>query len=217
MRYHGVTTAFFIDRPNRFAAHVELGGAPETVHVKNSGRCRELLVPGSRVILAPAQNPRRKTRYDLIGVYAENGALFNIDSQAPNKAVSEWLQKKDYSLIKPEYTFGRSRIDFYMERGKDRFLMEVKGCTLIRDSMGYFPDAPTERGVWHLRELANAVRRGFRSTIAFVIQTQGVSRVLPNTGTHPAFAEALYEAEAAGVEVLCLPCRVEPDLLEIAE
>ena len=142
MTYPNTCEAVFLDRPNRFVAHVRLDGKAETVHVKNTGRCRELLLPGAQVILSKSDNPARRTAYDLIGVYKDGERLFNIDSQAPNRVVGEWLQTQEFTLIRPEYTFGDSRIDFYMERGGERWLLEVKGCTLERDGVGYFPDAP---------------------------------------------------------------------------
>lgn len=215
MKYPSIREATFLDRPNRFIAHVELDGTTETVHVKNTGRCRELLLPGARVILSKSDNPARKTVYDLIGIYKDGTRLFNIDSQAPNRVVGEWLQTQEFTLVKPEYAFGDSRIDFYMERDTERWLLEVKGCTLEREGVGYFPDAPTERGVKHLRELAKATGQGWHCAVAFVIQTEGVTEVRPNTETHPAFGEALAEAAAAGVRVLYLPCKVTPDSLKI--
>lgn len=215
MTYDNISRAVFIDRPNRFVAHVEMDGAIETVHVKNTGRCRELLLPGAEVWVTASGNPSRKTRYDLIAVRKSSGILFNIDSQAPNKAVSEWLETQGFDRIVPEYTFGESRIDFYMERGRDCYLMEVKGCTLERNGIGYFPDAPTERGIKHLRELIRAKAAGYRAILAFVIQMDGVSEVRANVQTHPEFGEALKEAEAAGMRVLFLPCHVEPDQLQI--
>ena len=215
MKYDNITKAVFLNRPNRFIAEVDIGGVKETVHVKNTGRCRELLVPGCDVWLTAPDSPGRKTKYDLVAVRKSNGRLFNIDSQAPNKVVSEWLSGQGFDTVIPEFTYGDSRIDFYMERGDERCLMEVKGCTLEIDGIGYFPDAPTERGVKHLRELTAALYRGYRSMLAFVIQTEGVSEVLANASTHPEFAVALEEAKAAGVEILFLKCRVEPDSLVI--
>lgn len=190
-------------------------GKLETVHVKNTGRCRELLLPDAEVILEVSDNPNRKTKYDLIGVYKENLGWVNIDSQAPNKVVKEWLEKQHYTYIKPEYTYGASRIDFYMEQGEQRYLMEVKGCTLEIDGIGYFPDAPTERGVKHLRELAGAAQEGFQCYAAFVIQMEGVNEVRANVETHREFGEALEAARAAGVKVLCLGCRVTEDTLQV--
>ncbi len=215
MKYDNITEGIFIDRPNRFIAHVETGGKRETVHVKNTGRCRELLLPGAKVWLTEPGTPGRKTRYDLIAVQKDNGMLFNIDSQAPNRVVKEWLESQDFGLIHPEYRYGSSRIDFYMERAQKRYLMEVKGCTLEIGGIGYFPDAPTERGVKHLRELGRAAAEGIHSIAAFVIQMDGVTEVRPNVVTHPEFGEALREAELAGVSILPLPCHVEPDSLVI--
>ena len=217
MNYLNTSEAVFLDRPNRFVAHVELDGKIEMVHVKNTGRCKELLLSGARVILSKSDNPARKTVYDLIGVYKGDAQLFNIDSQAPNQVVGEWLQTQRFTLIKPEYSFGDSRIDFYMERDEERWLLEVKGCTLEQGGVGYFPDAPTERGVKHLRELAKAVGQGWHCAVAFVIQTEGVTEVRPNMETHPAFGEALAEAVDAGVRVLHLPCLVTPDSLAILD
>lgn len=215
MRYKKVVPARFICRPNRFIAEVELEGRRETVHVKNTGRCRELLLPGCEVFLAAGDNPARKTRYDLIAVRKQGGLLVNIDSQAPNQAVSEWLERQSFDVARPEYVYGGSRIDFYMERGAKRYLMEVKGCTLEVEGVGYFPDAPTARGVKHIRELTRAVAEGYHAILAFVIQMDGITEVRPNTATDPAFGAALAEAKAAGVGVLFLPCHVEPDGLEI--
>lgn len=215
LKYENIKPGKFIDRPNRFIAHVEIDGKPETVHVKNTGRCRELLIPGAEVYLTEPGTPGRKTRYDLIAVRKENGILFNIDSQAPNKVVREWLNTQDFDLVQPEYTYGSSRIDFYMERGKASYLMEVKGCTLEVDGIGYFPDAPTERGVKHLRELIHAAEEGYHSVAAFVVQMDGVTEVRPNVETHPEFGAVLEETVNAGVRVLSISCHVEPDELKI--
>ena len=247
MKYNHVVPAIFLSRPNRFIAKVCLcNGWEETVHVKNTGRCKELLIPGCNVYLEKSENPNRKTLYDLIAVEKrydevfdwgifplafrkrmndgkEKTLLFNIDSQAPNKVVLEWLKKQDYSVIKPEFTFRKSRFDFYLEKidsvtGKtEKILMEVKGCTLEIDGVGYFPDAPTERGVKHLNELSDAIGEGYKSVLAFVIQMEGVTEVFPNVKTHPEFADALENAKASGVEVWFLPCKVKADCLEIAE
>ena len=217
MKYHHIIKATFLSRPNRFIARVAIDGAEETVHVKNTGRCRELLKPGATVYLERAANPDRKTKYDLVAVVKDTGVLFNIDSQAPNAAVKEWLEGQDFDRVQPEYRYGNSRIDFYMERARERFLMEVKGCTLEFDGIGYFPDAPTERGTKHLRELTRAVREGYRAIAAFVIQMAGVEEVRPNEETDPAFARAFEEAREAGVEILFLKCRVEPDEMIITD
>lgn len=205
MRYERVIEGSFHVRINRFVAQVWIGENLETVHVKNTGRCRELLVPGAKVSLAVSDNPNRKTKYDLIAV-VKNGKWVNIDSQAPNQVVREWLLEQDVDFIKPEFTYGKSRIDFYLEKGARKIFMEVKGCTLEIDGVGYFPDAPTERGVKHLRELTAAVQEGYECYIAFVIPMEGVQEVLPHAQMHLEFAKALSEAEEAGVKILYLGC-----------
>jgi len=219
MQYNKTIRAVFHSRPNRFIAHVFVDGVLETVHVKNTGRCKELLVPGATVILEMSDNPARKTKYDLIAVYKEGLGLVNMDSQAPNKAVGEWLRESGHfpklTLVKPEYTYGASRVDFYFEYAGERALMEVKGCTLEREGIGYFPDAPTERGVKHLNELAAAVGAGYEAYLAFVIQMPGVEVVLPNVETHKEFGEALDRAVAAGVKVLYLQCEMGEDAMRI--
>lgn len=221
MKYDSVVPATFISRPNRFIAHVQLeenqNDKIEIVHVKNTGRCKELLIPGCKVYLEKSNNPNRKTKFDLIAVekiYPENPEkklLVNMDSQLPNKVAHEWLQTQGYSFIKPEFSFGKSRIDFYMEKDDKKFLMEVKGCTLEIDGIGYFPDAPTERGVKHLEELILASQQGYNCKIAFVIQMEGITEVRGNATTHPEFATTLQKAKDAGVEILFLCCRVMPN------
>ena len=215
MRYGNVVPGFFLDRPNRFIAHVAVNGKTETVHVKNTGRCRELLLPGAEVYLTAPGTPGRKTAYDLIAVRKGNGLLVNIDSQAPNWAAGEWLDAQGFDEIIPEYRYGDSRIDFFMRRGTERYLMEVKGCTLEIDGIGYFPDAPTERGVKHIRELIRAAAEGCHAILAFVIQMDGVAEVRPNEQTHPEFAGVFCEAVKAGVRVLFLPCHVEANSLTV--
>ena len=217
MRYQKTIEARFVSRPNRFIAQVDVNGHIETVHVKNTGRCKELLLPNARVILSEAENPARKTRYDLVAVEKAGIGLVNIDSQAPNKIMAEWLTEQDYDHIQPEYTYGKSRIDFYMERGAQKYLLEVKGCTLERDGIGYFPDAPTERGVKHIHGLIRAKREGYRCGVAFVIQMSTVKEVRPNVETHPAFGEAWKEAVAAGVRIWFLGCGVKEDELTVDE
>lgn len=215
MKYRNIVKAKFIARPNRFIARVDLDGNELVVHVKNTGRCKELLIPGCAVYLEKAENPERKTPYDLVAV-EKDGRIINIDSQAPNTVVKEWLLAQNYySKVKPEYKYGDSRIDFYMEKGDEKFLMEVKGCTLFIDGIGYFPDAPTERGAKHLRELTEAVKSGFNTAIAFVIQGEGISEVRPNDKTDPDFTKAFYEAKKAGVKILFLKCKVTEDSLYI--
>lgn len=215
MKYKNIIHGRFYSRPNRFIAKVYIGEKLETVHVKNTGRCKELLLPDAEVILEISDNPYRKTKYDLICVYKESLGWVNIDSQAPNRVVGEWLRAQNYTLVKPEYTYGASRVDFYMEKGEEKYLMEVKGCTLAIDGIGYFPDAPTERGIKHLSELAAAAKEGYHCALAFVIQMEGIHEVRPNLVTHPAFGEALDKAQQAGVEVLYLGCHVTEDTLEI--
>lgn len=215
MEYSNITRGTFIKRPNRFIAEVNIDGRKEIVHVKNTGRCKELLVPGSEVWLTAPGTPGRKTKYDLVAVRKSTGVLFNIDSQVPNTVVKEWLQKQDYSLVKPEYRYGDSRIDFYMEKDDEKFLMEVKGCTLEEDGIGYFPDAPTERGVKHIGELIKAKKEGYRAILSFVIQMEGVSEVRPNIAMQPEFGNAWNKALKAGVEIWFLKCKVDKGSLSI--
>jgi len=217
MKYNKIRHATFHSRPNRFIAKVYVDGNLETVHVKNTGRCKELLLPGADVILEVSDNPARKTGYDLIAVYKEGLGLVNIDSQLCNKVAYEWLKKQEYDYIKPEYTYGASRVDFYMEKAGEKYLLEVKGCTLEIDGIGYFPDAPTERGIKHLKELTLATEQGFHCSVAFVIPMEGVTEVRANVATHAAFGDALEEARRAGVEVVFLPCKVLPDEVIIVD
>ena len=207
MKYREIVEGAFIDRPNRFIAHVDVNDTVETVHVKNTGRCRELLVPGAAVRLEVSDNPKRKTKYDLVMVHKQGLGWVNMDSQAPNKVVAEWLATGDYDLVKSEYTYGKSRIDFYMEKNGEKYLLEVKGCTLEVDGIGYFPDAPTERGVKHLHELEQAQQAGYRCAVAFVVQMEGVTEVRPNISTQPEFGTALAEASRCARVVFALPHR----------
>ena len=215
MKYGKIKWGRFVARPNRFIAQVDIDGVVETVHVKNTGRCKELLLPGVEVVLEEATNPDRKTKYDLIAVEKAGLGLINIDSQAPNKIAAEWLAAKNFDYIKPEYTYGTSRIDFYMERQGTKFLFEVKGCTLEWDGIGFFPDAPTQRGIKHIRELIQAQQEGYIAGIAFVIQMPKVKEVRPNIETHPAFGEAWEQAKAAGVRIIFLGCHVEPQSMTL--
>lgn len=230
MEYSKTVKGKFIDRPNRFIAHVEIEGRTETVHVKNTGRCRELLLPGATVILEDFRGRNdRKTKFDLVSVYKtypdspqKKPLLVNMDSQAPNKVVQEWLLRQNLSYIKPEYTYGDSRIDFYFEKPApdgtvEKHLMEVKGCTLEIEGQGYFPDAPTERGVKHLKELAAACSKGYKCHVAFAIQMDGIQNVKPNALTHPEFETAWKEAEVSGVEFLFLHCHVTESSLQITD
>lgn len=216
MKYDNIVIGKFKKRPNRFVAEVEIDGVNEIVHVKNTGRCKELLLPDSQIALEKASNPNRKTKYDLVAVIKSNLGWVNIDSQLPNKLIGEWLEEQeDYTYVKPEFSYGKSRIDFYLEKDDQKYLMEVKGCTLEIDGVGYFPDAPTERGVKHLRELTSAVKEGYKCIIAFVIPMEKVTEVRPNNVTHPEFGQALQEALDGGVEVHFYPCRVEADEVRI--
>lgn len=213
MRYPNIHKARFLARPNRFIARVLLEGEELTVHVKNTGRCRELLVPGAPVWLVRSDNPARKTAYDLVAV-EKAGRLINMDSQAPNALFAEWARAGHFvpglTLLRPETTWGNSRFDFYWEAGARRGFTEVKGCTLEEDGWTYFPDAPTERGVKHLEELARARAEGFEAAVCFVIQMADVDGFSPNDRTHPAFGEALRRAVDQGVEVLARQCAVSP-------
>lgn len=216
MIYHNMMKGIFLRRPNRFIAQILIDGVEETVHVKNTGRCRELLLPGAEVMVQMSDNPNRKTKYDLIAVYKNALGWVNIDSQVTNVVAGEWLRlQPDITYIKPEYTYGDSRVDFYFEKSKTKCLMEVKGCTLEIDGVGYFPDAPTERGIKHLHELMKAAQAGHECYLAFVIAMPGISHVEPNMATHPQFGEALDEARQAGVMVLDLMCDVGPDRIEV--
>lgn len=211
MRYTNTRTAKFISRPNRFIAHVEFDGKPVVCHVKNTGRCRELLVPGAGVVLEESDNPKRKTRYDLIGVW-KGDRLINIDSQAPNRVFQQWAEEGKFlrgvSLIKPEQRYDASRLDFYMEAGERKILVEVKGVTLEEKGVVMFPDAPTQRGVKHVHELVRAVHQGYEAYIVFIIQMQDVLYFLPNYKTHREFGEVLKAAADQGVHILALDCEV---------
>lgn len=211
MRYPEVKEARFLSRPNRFLARVRCNGEELTVHVKNTGRCEELFVPGAQVWISRAQNPGRKTAFDLVTVEREDGMLVNVDSQIPNALVREFLGKEKPQKLMPEYRFGESRLDFYMKKDGKETLIEVKGCTLERGGTGLFPDAPTQRGTRHIRELIRAKREGYEAQIWFVIQMNGVTRVEANQAQDPGFAQALDEAEKAGVRIRMLPCCVAYD------
>ncbi len=218
MNYHRVVQAEFIERPNRFIAYVKINGKQERVHVKNTGRCRELLTKGAVVYLEKSDKPERATAYDLVAVQ-KGGRLINRDSQAPNKVVEEWLRTKalfpDLVMIRPETRYGNSRFDFYVETKREKIYIEVKGVTLEEDGVVRFPDAPSERAVRHVEELARAGQDGYRVFVIFVIQMENVKYFTPNTDTHRAFAEALCEAAAGGVEVLAYDCKVTPESLSI--
>lgn len=218
MRYDNIRAARFIDRPNRFIAHVELEGRSEVCHVKNTGRCRELLRPGALVYVQENDSPARKTRFDLVAV-EKGDLLINMDSQAPNRAFAEWAAAgnfwPDLTLMKPETVFGGSRFDFYLEAGKRRAFVEVKGVTLEREGLALFPDAPTERGLKHVAELMKCAGEGYEAYLFFVIQMKGVHRFTPNFETDPAFSARLRQAADSGVQVLARDCRVTPESMEI--
>ena len=218
MRYANMVPGIFRKRPNRFIAHVEINGQEQVVHVKNTGRCRELLVPGAAVWCQRSDNPARKTRYDLIAV-KKGSRLINMDSQAPNTAAREWLEAGGLGKIenlRPETVHGDSRFDFsFTLEGKPCFL-EVKGVTLEDDGVCAFPDAPTERGAKHLRGLAEAVRQGYGAYVLFVIQMADVKYLHPNDRTDPDFGTALREAAAQGVHIVAAECRVSEDTMEIS-
>lgn len=225
MRYKNIVKATFISRPNRFIAHVEIDGAPVTVHVKNTGRCRELLVPGVTVYLERSDNPDRKTLYDLVAVQ-KGDRLVNMDSQIPNAAAYEWISaggfKKDVTLLKREVTFGNSRFDLYLEytdeTGKTRkAFVEVKGVTLEDDGVVRFPDAPTERGIKHIHELTECLKEDYEAYLLFVIQMKDVKYFEPDREIHRDFADALREASERGVRVLAYDCEVTENSMEIRD
>ena len=218
MRYGEVKRGRFLARPNRFVAHVELEGERVVCHVKNTGRCRELLTSGAAVYLERAENPARKTPYDLIAV-EKGDLLINMDAQAPNKVFGEWAAAGRFlpglTALRPEFTWEDSRFDFRLEDHLGPCFVEVKGVTLEEDGLALFPDAPTERGVKHLRGLRRAVERGYRAAVFFVVQMKGPRLFRPNDGTHPAFGQALREAAAAGVGVYAWDCAVTPESLTL--
>lgn len=218
MQYGSVIAGRFLSRPNRFIAQVETADGIQTVHVKNTGRCRELLIPGATVYLERCVSPSRKTAYDLIAV--EKGPLLvNMDAQAPNRVFGEWAAAGGFlpevQAVRAEYSFGASRIDFCLERPSGLHLVEVKGVTLEDGGHARFPDAPTERGVKHLAELRRAVSLGLEASLVFIVQMEGMRDVSPNDATHPAFGAALRDAASSGVSVRAFSCAVQPDRLTI--
>ena len=225
MTYQNIRPAVFLARPNRFVARVELDGQEETVHVKNTGRCKELLLPGRTVYLEGSANPQRKTRYDLVAVEkvrpGQPPLLVNMDAQAPNRVFGEWMAAgrgaalglPKPSLLRPETAWGNSRFDFYWELPDRRGFVEVKGCTLEDNGLALFPDAPTQRGVKHLRELIACRQAGYEAAVCFVVQMAGMTAFSPNDATHPEFGAALLEARRAGVLVLAVECSLTPDSL----
>lgn len=216
MKYKNIKEGVFLSRPNRFIAKVLIEGREETVHVKNTGRCRELLVPGARVFLEESDKPDRKTKFDLISVY-KGEVLYNIDSQAPNKVFGEYIEKMfgGIKIVKPECRYKNSRFDFYVEYEDKKAFIEVKGVTLEEDGVMLFPDAPTERGVNHINELCDCVKEGYEAYAVFVIQADAGEYFTPDEKRHKEFAEALRLAEKSGVKILAFNCRTGKDFLEI--
>lgn len=213
MYYPRMTEGIFRDRPNRFIAHVELDGVLETVHVKNTGRCKELLTPGAAVWCQKSENPARKTQYDLVCVQ-KGDILINMDSQAPNTAAGEWLRfggLGDIQNLRPETVHGDSRFDFSFQKDGKQCFLEVKGVTLENGGVCAFPDAPTERGTKHLKGLTQAAKEGFGAYVLFVIQMSPVRYLRPHEERDPAFAQALREAAAGGVTILAMDCRITPE------
>ena len=220
MHYSNIRRAIFLRRPNRFIAHIEVDGREEVCHVKNTCRCRELLTDRATIYVEHHDNPKRKTKYSLIAV-EKGDLLINMDSQAPNKVVGEWLLEKEpfgkVKLLKPECTYSSSRFDFYLETEAEKIFIEVKGVTLEEAGIVRFPDAPTERGIKHLEELCACVEAGYKAAVIFVVQMEGMQHFEPNDKTHPQFGEALRQARKAGVEVLAYECKVTPSSLEITK
>ena len=220
MQYTNTVRGIFRDRPNRFIAHVETGRILETVHVKNTGRCRELLVPGAEVILETSDNPARKTKYDLICVN-KSGRWINMDSQVPNQVAADWILNgrlfPEKISLKREKTYGNSRFDIYVESEYRKAFIEVKGVTLEEDGIVRFPDAPTARGVKHLEELIRAHEDGYEVYLFLVIQMKAVKYFEPNWKTHPEFGNTLKRAADAGVKILAYDCMVTEDAIEICD
>ena len=218
MKYANIVKGTFIERPNRFIAICQIDGKEEICHVKNTGRCRELLLNGATVYLEKSSNPNRKTQYDLVAVQ-KGDRLINMDSQVVNKVALEFIPKlfSDIKYIKPEYKYGNSRFDIYVETETEKIFVEVKGVTLENDGVVRFPDAPTERGVKHLNELQKAVTEGYRACVLFVVQMSDVKYFEPNRETHPQFADALKQAKENGVIPLAFICDVTQDAIEITK
>lgn len=218
MRYGKTVRGVFVSRPNRFVARVEIDGTVETVHVKNTGRCRDILVPGATVVLEDSGNPDRKTRYDLIAAY-KNGMLINIDSQAPNKAFSEFIPRSgifgEDPQVFPEHAHGDSRFDFYIESGVRRIFVEVKGVTKEIDGVCMFPDAPTDRGLKHVMGLESALSEGFEAYVVLIVQMKGMREFVPDYAIHEEFGRELEKAESEGVGVLVYDCVVTEDSMVV--
>lgn len=220
MRYDNIHKGKFLSRPNRFIANVEIDGKAEVCHVKNTGRCKELLIEGCTVWLEHSDSESRKTAFDLVAV-EKGDRLINMDSQAPNKAVGEWLREKmpfsEGFSVYPEKKYGNSRFDFYLESQDRKIFMEVKGCTLEKDGVVLFPDAPTLRGVKHIEELSNCLDEGYESYIMILVQMSDVKYFTPNYDTHPEFGEALEKASRKGVKILCYDCNVTHDSMTVGK
>ncbi len=218
MRYGRTVRGTFVSRPNRFVAEVDISGTVETVHVKNTGRCKEILVPGAEVILEDSENARRRTRYDLIAAY-KNGILINIDSQAPNQAFSEFIHRSglfgDVPRVFPEHVHGDSRFDFYIESDDRRIFIEVKGVTKEMDGVCMFPDAPTERGLKHIKGLERCLSEGYEAYIALVVQMKGMREFVPDYAIHEEFGKEMETAESLGVGVLVYDCIVTEDSMTV--
>lgn len=218
MKYNNILRGKFISRPNRFIAHIEINGKIEICHVKNTGRCKELLIPNATVFVQENNNSKRKTKFSLIGVIKED-RMINMDSQVTNKVVHEWILEgnlfDEVSSIKPEAKYNNSRFDFYIETRSKKAFIEVKGVTLENQGIVKFPDAPTERGVKHIKELCECLEEGYEAYLIFVIQMKNVLHFEPNTETHKEFAEALEDAKMAGVNILAVDCEVEEDSITI--
>lgn len=211
MIYENTVKGIFIERPNRFIAKVSIDGREEICHVKNTGRCKELLTENAEVYLTRSNNPARKTKYDLV-VVNKNGMLINMDSQAPNPVFEEWIYKSGFfgenPAVRREKVYKNSRFDFYIESENRRIYVETKGVTLEKDGVAMFPDAPTERGIKHLNELCECIKEGYEAYLFFIIQMKGIREFRPNSETHREFAEALKAAYLKGVKIYALDCRV---------
>lgn len=217
MIYNNIRRAKFIRRPNRFIAHIEIDGKEEICHVKNTGRCRELLTENAAVFVQEFDSPKRKTKFDLISVY-KGKKLINMDSQVPNKVFHEWLKQNTFfnniTKIKPEHKYNNSRFDFYVEADSRKILLEVKGVTLEENGEVLFPDAPTERGVKHLNELIESIDDGYDAYVVFIIQMSDVNYFTPNIKMHKEFAETLKKAEKSGVKIIALDCEVTENSID---
>lgn len=220
MKYKNIKKGKFISRPNRFISNIEINGKIETVHVKNTGRCKELLTDNATVFVQEINSCKRKTKYDLISVYKKN-KLINIDSQAPNKIFREWIVKSNIfsniENVKAEVKYGNSRFDFYLEADNKKIFVEVKGVTLEHDDIALFPDAPTLRGLKHINELCKCTEDGYEAYVVFIIQMRNIKYFMPNYLTHNEFGEALKKASKMGVNIIALDCEVRSDLIEIKD